>query len=50
MEKARLISRPDIVSPSVPSARVQYLDLADYFEGQGDLDLARFYRNLAQEQ
>lgn len=48
--KARLISRPDIVSPSVPSARVQYLDLAEYYEKQGDLDLARFYRNLAQEQ
>ena len=49
MERAILISRPDTVSPSVPSARQQYMDLAEYFEGQGDLDLARFYRNLAQE-
>ena len=48
MEKARLISKPEI-SPMVPSARVQYLDLAEYFEGQGELELARFYRNLAQE-
>ena len=48
--KARLISLPVVISPSVPSARVQYLDLAEYYEKQGDLDLARFYRNLAQEQ
>lgn len=47
--KAILISRPEISVPTVPSARVQYLDLADYFESVGDLDLARFYRNLAQE-
>ena len=33
----------------VPSARQQYMDLAEYFEGQGELELARFYRNLAQE-
>lgn len=49
MEKARLISLPTEVSPVVPSARRQYLDLADYFESVGDLDLARFYRYLAQE-
>lgn len=47
MEKARLISRPE--SSTVPSARQQYMDLAEYFEGQGELELARFYRNLAQE-
>lgn len=47
--KAVLISRPDTVSPSVPSTRQQYMDLADYFESEGELDLARFYRNLAQE-
>lgn len=49
MEKAILISKPEVIVPTVPSARVQYLDLADYFESAGDLDLARFYRSLAQE-
>ena len=48
MEKARLISLPDTIS-SVPSPRQQYLELAKYFEAEGELDLARFYRNLAQE-
>lgn len=49
MERAILISKPIEVSPTVPSARVQYLELADYFESEGNLDLARFYRTLAQE-
>ena len=47
--KAILISRPEVSVPTVPSTRVQYLDLAEYFEKKGNLDLARFYRNLAQE-
>ena len=50
MEKARLIYKPEVSSPSVPSTRRQYMDLAEYFEEQEDLELARFYRNLAQEQ
>ena len=41
--KAKVIWRPTII----PSAREQYLDLAVYFEGQGDDDLAVFYRELA---
>ena len=49
MEKAILITRPTEVLPVIPSTRQQYMDLAEYFEGQGNLDLARFYRNLAQE-
>ena len=47
MEKARLISQP--VIPVIPSPRQQYLELAQYFEKEGEIDLARFYRNLAQE-
>lgn len=49
MEKARLIFKPEAPVPTVPSTRVQYMDLAEYFEGQGEIELARFYRNLAQE-
>lgn len=45
--KARIISRP--TDPVIPSPRQQYLELAKYFEAEGNLDLARFYRNLAQE-
>lgn len=48
MEKAILIFKPE-VSSTVPSTRAQYLDLADYFESVGEIDLARFYRTLAQE-
>lgn len=45
--KAKIISLPtDII---VPSARQQYLDLASYFEKEGETELAKFYRNLAQE-
>ena len=41
--KAKVLWRPAVV----PSAREQYLDLAAYFEGQGEADLATFYRELA---
>lgn len=46
--KAKIISLPTNVIPVVPSARQQYLDLASYFEKEGDVELAKFYRTLAQ--
>lgn len=44
--KAKIISLP--TNNVVPSARQQYLDLASYFEKEGEAELAKFYRNLAQ--
>ena len=44
MEKCRIIFKPAVV----PSAREQYLDLSRYFQEQGDLYLADFYKELAE--
>lgn len=47
--RAKIISLPTKITPAVPSVRQQYMDLAAYFEGEGDVELAKFYRTLALE-
>lgn len=44
MEKCKVIFRPTVI----PSAKEQYFDLYRYFQEQGDIVLAEFYRELAE--
>lgn len=44
MEKCKVIFKPVVV----PSAKEQYFDLSRHFQEQGDIDLANFYRELAE--
>lgn len=44
MEKCKVIFKPAVV----PSAKEQYIDLSRYFQEQGDLYLADFYKELAE--
>ena len=44
MSKCKVISRPNCA----PSEGEQYQDLARYFEGQGNHELADFYMELAE--